>query len=247
MNKNVEQTKPLHPPSERELSLLNSCSRYNDDSEDAEQGTYRFSYFLKVTRSFYQGVCDADLQDIAQEAWVSYSRRSEKGDIDHPEAYIAMIIRNKFRDYIRKEKRRSPLPTISLSVLAEYSEVEFASLSGHSLINHANALDDQVEKLDFLNNLAVVLPKVAPRQRRAIICTLLDKVDDQLQLKQILKSNRIDASEMCWPSNNAEKRLLQASLPAARRTLAYLLNIDLRQFKQSKRASQRPPLSRTRP
>jgi hypothetical protein len=68
MNKSHEQTNPLHPPSDREWSPLNSCSRYNDDSGDAEQGAYRFSYFLKVTCSFYQGVCDADLQDIAQEA-----------------------------------------------------------------------------------------------------------------------------------------------------------------------------------
>jgi RNA polymerase sigma factor (sigma-70 family) len=234
MNRNDEQTKPLHPPSDPGPSVLKSCSPYQDDSRDAEQGTHRFSYFLRVTRSFYQGHSDADLQDIAQEAWVSYSRRSEKGDIDNPEAYIAKIIRNKFRDYIRKEKRRFPLPTIPLSVLAENPKVDYMSFSGQGLFNPVNALDDQVEKMDFLNNLAFVLPKVAPRQRRAIICTLLDKVDDPLQLEQALKSNHIDVSEMCWPSNNAEKRLLQASLPAARRSLAYLLNIDLFQFKHRK-------------
>ena len=247
MNNNDKLTNSSHPPSTHTAFVLNSCSPYDDDSEDAEKGTFRFSYFLGVTRTFYRGVSDADLQDIAQEAWVSYSRRSERGDIDNPEAYIAKIIRNKFRDYLRKEKRRSLLPTISLSVLAEHSEVEFASLSCQSLINPANALDDQVEKMDFLNNLAVVLPKVAPRQRRAIICTLLDKVDDPHQLKQALKRNHIDASEMCWPSNNAEKRLLQASLPAARRALAYLLNIDLCQFKKRKRGSQQLTSSRTRP
>jgi RNA polymerase sigma factor (sigma-70 family) len=245
MNKNDKHSDASNPPPVR--FVLNSCTRYEYDSEVRERGTYTYAYFLAVTRSFYQGVSDADLQDIAQEAWFSYSRRSECGNIDNPEAYIAKVIRNKFRDYLRKEKRRSLLPTISLSVLEEYSEVEFASLSDQSLINPANALDDQMEKMDFLNNLAIVLPKVPPRQRRAIICAMLDKVDDPHQLKQALKRNHIDASEMCWPSNHAEKHLLQASLPAARRALANLLNIDLCQFKQRKRGSLQTTLSVTRP
>jgi RNA polymerase sigma factor (sigma-70 family) len=237
MNKNLKQADSLHPPSDHALSLLHIRSRYYDDSEHAEQRTYRFSYFLKVTRSFYQGISDADLQDIAQEAWISYLRRSEKGDIDKPESYIAIIIRNKFRDYIRKEKRRYPIPTIPLSLLTENPEVEFVTISNKFLVNPVNEIDDLVETMDILNDLAIVLPKIPPRQRRALICTLLDKVDDPLKLKQVLKSNHIDVSEMSWPSNNDEKRLLQASLPAARRALALLLNIELCQFKQRKRCS----------
>ena len=246
MKKKDKPPDASHLPLDPMPFVLNNSSPYDDDPEDAEQSTYRFSYFLTVTRSFYRGVSDPDLQDIAQEAWVSYSRRSEKGDINNPEAYIAKIIRNKFRDHFRSEKRRSPLPTLSLSAFAENPDIELAALSGQGLINPVNELDDQVEKMDFLNYLAVILPKVPPRQRRAIICTLLDKIDDPLQLKQALKSNHIDASEMCWPSNNAEKRLLQASLPAARRALAYLLNIDLYQFKQRKRGSHQSTPSGTR-
>ena len=237
MNKNVGKTNSLHPPSGHESFIQMYRSLYYDDTENALQGKYGFSYFLKVTRSFYQGICDADLQDIAQEAWISYLRRSEKGDIDKPESYIAIIIRNKFRDYIRKEKRKYPLPPIPLSVLTENPEVEFVSLSSRFLVNPVNEVDNLVETIDILNDLAVVLPKIPPRQRRAMICTLLDKVDDPLQLKLVLKRNHIDVSEMSWPSNNAEKHLLQASLPAARRALALLLNIDLCQFKQRKRCS----------
>jgi len=111
------------------------------------------------------------------------------------------------------------------------------------LINPANELDDQMEKMDFLNDLAAALSNLAPRQRRAMICMLLDKVDDPLPLKQALKSNHIDASGMCWPSNKAEKRLLQASLPAARRALANLMHIDLSQYKQRLRRPH-PPLQK---
>ncbi|HLZ81288.1 MAG TPA: hypothetical protein VKP04_06625, partial [Ktedonobacteraceae bacterium] len=146
-------------------------------------------------------------------------------------------IRNKFIDYLRQEKRRSHLPTISLSAFAEHPYLEYTAISGEGLINLANELDDQIEKIDFLNDLAAALPKLAPRQRCAIILMLLDKIDDPLSLKQALKSNHIDASGMCWPSNQAEKRVLQASLPAARRNLANLMQIDLRLYKQRSRRS----------
>lgn len=237
MNKNVGKTNSLHPPSGHKSSIQMNCSLFYDDIENALQVKYEYSYFLKLTRSLYQGICDADLQDIAQEAWISYLRRSEKVDIDKPESYITMVIRNKFNDYIRKEKRRYPFPTIPLSLLTENPEVEFVSLSSRFLVSPVNEIDDLIESMDILNDLAVVLPKIPPRQRRAIICTLFDKVDDPSKLQQVLVSNHIDASEMSWPSNSAEKHLLQASLPAARRALALLLKIDLCQFKQRKRVS----------
>ncbi len=218
----------------------------SDGPKDAELATYGFPYFLAMARNICRGVSDADLQDIAQEAWVSFSRKAENGDIDNIEAYIAQIIRNKFRDHLRQEKRRSQLPTISLSAFAENPYLEFAAISREGLINPSNELDEQLEKMDFLDNLAAALPKLAPRQRCAMICTLLDKVDDPLPFKQALKSNHIDASGMRWPSNKAQKRLLQASLPAARRALANLMQIDLRQYKQRTRRPNLPTSPETR-
>src|SRR5438874_11609887 len=237
MKENEKSTDASHLKSDLVPFVSPGSSPYDDDP-----GTLGFPYFLALARYVCRDVADADLQDIAQEAWVSFSRRSENGDIGNSEAYIAKVIRNKFRDHLRQEKQRSRLPTISLSAYAENPDMELAAISGEGLINPANELDDQMEKMDFLNNLVAALSKLAPRQRRAMICTLLDKVDDPLPLKQALKSNHVDASGMCWPSNKAEKRLLQASLPAARRSLANLMHIDLCQYKQRTRRSH-PPTS----
>jgi RNA polymerase sigma factor (sigma-70 family) len=226
-------TSPLESDPLKFVCVASSQCSY--EPKDAELATYGFPYFLTRARYLCQGVSEADLQDIAQEAWVSFSRKAENGDIDNTEAYIAQVIRNKFMDHLRQEKRRSHLPTISLSAFAEHPFLEFTTLSNAGLINPANELDDQIGKIDFLNDLAAALPKLAPRQRCAIILMLLDKIDDPLSLKQALKSNHINASGMCWPGNQTEKRVLQASLPAARRNLANLLQIDLRQYKQRSR------------
>ncbi len=240
MNKNEKSNRTSHASLGPRSCVRNSASPYDDDSEDAGIGTYRFPYFLAVAHSLCQGVSDTDLQDIAQEAWFSYSRRSKEDDISNPEAYIATIIRNKFRDHLRKERRHSPSSIISLSAFTDNPDIELAALSRRRLINSTNELEDQLEKLDFFHSLAAILPKIPPRQRCAIICTMLDKIDDPLLFKQVLKSHHIDVSEMCWPSNKAEKRLLQASLPAARRTLANLMDIDLCQYKQRKRPPHLP-------
>ena len=235
MKENEKLPDASHLESDLVLCVPGGSSPYDDDPEDAKPGNYGFPYFLALARYICQDVSEADLQDIAQEAWVSFFRKSGKGDIGNSEAYIAQVIRNKYRDHLRQEKRRSRLPTISLSAYAENADIELVAISCEGLINPANELDDRMEKIDFLNNLAAALPKLAPRQRHAMICMLLDKVDDPLALKQALKTNHIDASGMRWPSNKAEKRLLQASLPAARRTLANLLHIDLCQYKQRTR------------
>lgn len=242
MNVNDRTINSLHPPS-TSVPFVSSCtSPYDDDRDDAEQERHSFQNFLAVARSICSGVSDADLQDIAQESWISYSRKSKKENLNNPKAYIAQIVRNKFRDHLRKEKRRSSVPAISLSLFTGGPDRELAASAGEGLINPAKELDDQLEKMDFLNTLAVTLPKVAPRQRRAVICMLLDKVDDPLSLKQLLNSHHVDTSEMCWPSDKAEMRLLKASIPAARRTLANLMQIDLYQYKERKPAPHPPTI-----
>ncbi len=234
-----DQTAHTSPMPSDAISLVTAgFSLYDDDSKDGERETYDFPYFLVRTRSLCRGVSDADLQDIAQEAWISFSNKSMQGGINNPKAYIVQIIRRKFIDYLRQEQRRSRLPTISLSLYAENSDVEYAALSSRGLSNPANELDAHMEKIDFLNSLAAILPRLAPRQRRVMICTLLDKSDDPLLIKLALKRHHIDESEMYWPVSKQDKRLLQASFPAACRTLANLMHIDLCQYNQKKRSLQ---------
>src|SRR3989442_8137384 len=97
MKENEKSTGASHLKSDLVPFVSTGSSPYDDDPEDAEAETSGFPYFLALARYICRDVADADLQDIAQEAWVSFSRRSENGDIDNSEAYIAEVIRNKFR------------------------------------------------------------------------------------------------------------------------------------------------------
>lgn len=228
-------------------SILLSISSYDDDLFEARLRTYGFAYLLARACCTCPGVPDADLQEIAQEAWIAYSRKAADDTIEHPEAYIARIILNKFRDYLRWKERCSRVTMVSLSAYESGPDMDIPAIYGESLVNPANELDESLSLADFCNDLARALPALPPRQRRAMICTMLDGALDPQPLRKLLKDNHIEAAEMSWPENKDEKRLLQASLTAARHNLATLLHIDLSQYKQRRRRSEPPGSQRNQP
>lgn len=221
------------------VSLI--ISPYDDDSCDAQLSIYNFHYFLAQAYRICPDVSEADLQEIADEAWISYSRKAGEGTIKKPEPYIARIVQNKFRDYLRRKKQHSGVTMISLSAYEGSPDMDVPASQGESLINPANELEETLSLTALCEDLARALPSLPPRQRRVMICTALDGASDPQPLRQLLKENHIDSSEMSWPENKDEKRLLQASLSAARLNLANLMHIDLSQYKQHKRRQEVSP------
>lgn len=238
MRKNEKADGVLHPSSDADVPLVSASFFLFDDDPDDEQETFDFSYFYGRTRSMCQGVVEADVEDIAQEAWISFSLKFLKGGINNPKAYSIRVIRNKFMDFLRKEKRFPFILTVSLSVNDENSEADFTMLYCKDMDNQASYPGRRIEEMEYLHELAVALFELPRRQRRAIACTLLDKLGDLLPLRHVFTYHHMDEAEMYWPINKEEKRVLQASLPEARRNLAGLMHIDLRQYRKKKRSLQ---------
>jgi len=65
------------------------------------------------------------------------------------------------------------------------------------------------------------------RQQRAIICSLKERVDDAIHLKNALAARHIDVETIVWPDNKADKQLLKASISAARKNIAQFMSITL--------------------
>lgn len=238
MNNN-KPTMASHPSSDDSVPLVFvSFSPYDDDPQDGGQETYDFQYFLKWAYSMCRGISATDAEDIAQEAWISFSLKFMDGDIINAKAYSVKVICNKFFDYLRKQQKRSLLPTISLSAYTEHTHIEFMKLCSEKMSNSAYEPGKRIEEMDSLHELAIALRELPCRQRRAMACTVLDKMGDSLPLRQVFMYHHIAESEMCWPTCKEEKRVLQASLPAARRKLANLIHIDLGQYRQKKRSPQ---------
>jgi len=214
-------------------------SPYSDDEFAAGPGKYGFSYIFALVRAAHPDIADADLQDIAQEAFIAFTPRLKNGELSDPDAYLTRVIRNKCYDYYRQQKRRSRLPTVSLSA-DDGSDRQVADEARDGLVDPANTLEESLFLTEFYNDLAAAIVELPPCQQRATVCTLIDKVDNPVPLIRAFQAHNIGEAQMHWPIDKREKRDLQASLSAARRKLANFLNIDLSQYKQRKRRSNPP-------
>jgi len=224
-----------------------SVSPYDDDGVfDANVKTYDFAYIFALAHAAHPDIVDADLQDIAQEAFIAFTPRLKSGDLDNPDAYLARVIRSKCNDYYRQQKRRSRLPMVSLSA-DDGPGRQIVEAARDALADPANALEENLFLADLYNALATAIAELPRCQQRAAICTLIDKADNPVPLMRAFKACNISEAQMHWPMNKREKRDLQASLPEARRKLANFLHIDLSQYKQRKRRSDSPDAQDNQP
>lgn len=229
-----------HPPSGQFPYIRPDLSPDHHDDAHARLQNYDFRYMLAVARYICTGVSETDLQDIALEALYAFSCSLKKNEIRDPEAYIAQIVRRKFLDYLRRKQRDARLPTVSISTFEDSPDMQIPSPDMEGLIDPANEIDEQMALNDVSNDLAAAIVMLPSRQQRAMICWIVEKAPNPFPLILALKARNIAEIQMHWPQDNDEKRVLQASLPAARQALANFLHIDLSQYKPLRRPH--PPI-----
>lgn len=191
----------------------------------AEQVENQVGHYLKTG---YTPVMDKD--DIAQLVLIKFWLSAKKKHIDHPKAYIRRMIHNEFVTMLRGCK-----PILPLSLLEEEEETRDA---GTMLIpcEEKDLPEFQVEHEDTATCCAAQAAKaiaaLAPRQKNAMECTLYEHLDDPMQYKDTFELCNLHIEDARWPTREAEKKLLNASLFAARANVAQVMNIDLKLYKQ---------------
>jgi RNA polymerase sigma factor (sigma-70 family) len=233
------------------LPLLDECedfsfvevSPYDDDGNiDAMLATYDFSYILRLLRQIahlYPKVLDVELEDIAQDVSIHFWQRLLQGPIRNPKAYIAMMLRNRCMDSVRIITRLAYPQSLPLADNGELQEEHIVNQLYEGMADPADVVEQQIAAFDCLNELAKAIVALHPRQKRAIVCLFVEHIDDLLQLTQVLRDNQIQF-EAGWPSNEAERHLLKASLSAARDNIAKYLNMDITSYKRAKRKAKSP-------
>ncbi|MBV9708069.1 MAG: hypothetical protein JO125_11755, partial [Chloroflexi bacterium] len=93
-----------HPPQNIE-SLSDSISAADDPDVDTLLEQYNFEYILAQVKRLYASGQEDELKDIAQEIYILFWRKLQKGSVENPRAYIARMIRNKYIDGFRQRKR----------------------------------------------------------------------------------------------------------------------------------------------
>jgi RNA polymerase sigma factor (sigma-70 family) len=151
-----------------------------------------------------------EVDELTQRARIKLWRRLEKDSIHHPYSYVKRIVYNEFIDMRRQQRYMLPLP----------ADDQVEEYKMDYLADPAEEVSQHMQDTLLLQQVVRMVMDLPPRQQLAMICSLQDEVDDLPLLASAFHSYNIDIKTLHWPSEKAEKRLLLASLPVAKRKLA---------------------------
>lgn len=183
---------------------------------------------VALTRCFaYSDLSDWERDEIVQLVWIKLARALSETHITNLSAYVRTTVRNEIISYLRQRKS-----CLSLLV-SEDGDV----YGGELLISLSQGMGDpqiEIEQeatlLELLNQLVEAILMLPTVQRRAIICSLRERMDDPSLLIDAFMRYHMDITSIVWPTDRKERQRLQASCSVARRTLARRLHIDLNQY-----------------
>lgn len=182
----------------------------------------------------YYDLSDWERDEIVQLVWIKLTRPLAEKRIENLSAYLRATIRHEVSSYFRQYKPFYPL------IVSEDGEV----CGGKLLVSLSQGMGDpqiEVEQrealAELLNQVVEAILTLPAVQRRAMICSLREQMDDPSLLIHAFMQRHVDIATIVWPTDRAERQKLQASCSPARRALAQRFNIDINLYKQRRIAS----------
>ena len=196
----------------------------------------KVSFLVKLV---HPDVLYLELEDIAQEVSFHFWLRVQKGErINHLDAFLARMIQNQYLDEIRSRKHVYN-PQL-LSMLEDRIVLEDKALikPGAGMSDPALEYEQKQNTAHLYHKIAYAIAKLPEKQKLAMTCLVLEKVDNLAWMADALMIYGVD-TEVQWPQGEKAKQRLQASLPPARKAIAKRLNIDISVFIGRKQRSRK--------
>ena len=159
-------------------------------------------------------VLDLEIHELAQRSRIKLWRTLQKSHITYLKAYIRRIVHSESMDMARRYKSNLPLPVDEDGELYQ----------GDVLVAPSEGMQDPLYELEqkemaaeYITQVVDVLLALPPCQRRVMICSLKDQLDDVLTLTKVFQRFEVNFETVRWPSQKKEVKNLKASLSIARK------------------------------
>jgi DNA-directed RNA polymerase specialized sigma24 family protein len=183
-------------------------------------------------------VVDLEIDEIVQRVRIKLWKALKEKPIGYPRAYIRTIVNNEFNDIPRK--RKAPLPLLA----DEDGEIQL----GNTLVAEREGMSDPAYEFELEEGLndwmalaAQAIAHLSPRQKRAMICLLKERIDNRIQLVEAFERHKVNIDDFAWPDNEADEIRLKASIYAARHNIAQRIGILLSEYKRRGIPDSLPP------
>ena len=167
--------------------------------------------------------------ELAQRVRINFWHGLQENNIRNIKAYVRRIVHNEFVNLLRGREPPLPLP---LTEDGELWEGNILVTPGEGMADPALEVEEQEAVAQCTSEAAAAISTLPPRQKDAITALLHERLDNLILVVDSFRQFDIDIEASPWPEEEDEKRLLKASLSAARHSLARHMDVDLKLYKQ---------------
>ncbi len=213
----------------------------DDDPIEDLLERYGFQYILERVKQTIKSfsILQHLVEEIASEVYDKFWQRLRKGPVKNPPAYIRRMIHNRCIDHMRR------VVSEECHIVQSYGEGGPDILESDQVTADCEGLRDPAEEFeykatleDWYQRVTAAIAELPPRQQQAAAWHLLRDTDDPQFLMELFNACHI-VMPAIHPEDKDEEHLLEASYTHARKALARRLDIDLSQFKQTRRYASR--------
>lgn len=154
-------------------------------------------------------------QRVRFKLWLSLRKKR----IKNLRAYIRSVVYTEVINMVRQHQSTLPLP---LGEDGELYQGNIIATPSEGMQDPAYEIEQEEAIEDYTKETVEAVVNLPPRQQQAMICSLIDKIDDVLPLIDALRNHAINIEEVNWPEESDELQRLQASLSIARKKLRSL-------------------------
>jgi DNA-directed RNA polymerase specialized sigma24 family protein len=166
---------------------------------------------------------DMEIDDLVQNIRIKLWFALQRSEISNPRAYIRRIAETTAMDIVRRYRLLLPLPVDDDGELYQGSVMLLPSEGMRDPAYEFECTEVPVKRAQEVADAILDLP---PAQRRAMICSLKEQINDATSLIKELQRRAVPLEAFDWPPEEDFKHSLKVSLSVARKKLHFLYDSE---------------------